>query len=128
MAMLNGLDSKCMAVITGREIKDEAAEPTYSMVAAAHESRRRWTGHVIRMGETRMPRQATKAVFEEQKDAEGTLIGDLGWEGAWEGLESAAEDRREWRKESKLMREKREEEWKTRRGARSRAGGKGSPG
>ena len=78
----------------------------YPSRLSAHERRRRWTGHVIRMGETRMPRQATKAVFE---DAEGTLIGDLGWEGAWEVLESAAEDKREWRKESKLMREKRVE-------------------
>ena len=43
-------------------------------------------------------------------------------------MRCAAEDRRKWRKETNLIREKREEEWKMRRGARSRTGGRGSPG
>ena len=55
---------------------------------------------------------------------EGTLIGDLGWEGSWEELERAAGDRRRWRKVTKLIRREREAEWKMRRGTRRRTGGR----
>jgi len=102
---LNSFNSKCLAVLTGRSIREEATDPSHNMVAAAFERRRRWVGHVLRMDDGRLAKQTLKATFNEDKEVMSSLVGRLvnGRDCTWEDLEEMAEDRSEWRKESKKV-------------------------
>ena len=68
MAKLNGWNSRCVSVITGRDIAKEAGRrQTLDLVSYLRVERLRWVGHVICMDNTRYTKQAIVATFERER-------------------------------------------------------------
>ena len=55
---VNGFNSRSLHRITGRSYRDEAVDPSYNLMQAVRQRRRRWLGHILRMPEQRLLRQA----------------------------------------------------------------------
>ena len=102
VATLRGWNARCLAVMTGREIRDETVEPTFDLVARLRSRRLRWAGHILRMEEESLVRRVLLAQVQRdldraQADAGGLLM-DAARFGSVAGLLEQAEDRDEWRK------------------------------
>ena len=68
MKMLNGWNSRCVSVLTGRDIAKEAGRrQTFDLVSHLRVSRLRWVGHVLRMDDSRYLKQALLATFEANR-------------------------------------------------------------
>ena len=52
--MINGWNARSLAVMSGRQIKDEARKPSFDLVSALRVRRLRWLGHVLRMDDRRL--------------------------------------------------------------------------
>ena len=48
MRSLNGWNSRCLHLMTGRSYREEAVEPSVDLVALVRSRRLRWLGHVLR--------------------------------------------------------------------------------
>ena len=69
MRLLNGWNSRCLHLITGRSYREEAVEPSVDLMSLVRARRLRWLGHVLRVEETYLLK---KVVVEYVKDkAEG---------------------------------------------------------
>ena len=82
MAMLNGWNARCVSVITGRGIAEEAGRSqTFDLISHLRVRRLRWVGHVLRMDDSRFPKQALKALHEKWRSGQihshGTLLMDV---------------------------------------------------
>lgn len=62
---INGWNSKCLRIITGGSIHDEAKEPTVDLVALLGARRLRWAGHILRMDEHHLLRKVLLARCEQ---------------------------------------------------------------
>ena len=111
---LNGWNSRCVAIITGRDIRQEAgrAGQTFDLVSHLRVRRLKWVGHVLRMDDQRYPKLALKAVWEARgpgaKSREGSVLMDVPRCSSFAELEALAgthHDHPEW---SQLVRELRE--------------------
>ena len=54
---VNGFNSRCLHRITGRSYRLEDVEPTFNLVRAVRQRRKRWLGHILRMPEDRLLRR-----------------------------------------------------------------------
>jgi len=79
---LNGWNSRCVALITGREIRQEAGKlgQTFDLVADLRVRRLKWVGHVLRMDDSRYVKQfeSIKALWKMKKNGklrrEGSVL------------------------------------------------------
>lgn len=80
MKRLNGWNSRCVSVITGRGIAKEAGcRQTFDLVSYLRVSRLRWLGHVLRMDPVRYVKQAAVALFDRSPESlrlSGSLLMD----------------------------------------------------
>ena len=80
MITLNGWNSRCVALITGREIRQEAGRmgQTFDLVADLRVRRLKWVGHVLRMDDSGYVKQSIKAVWTLKKNGklrrEGSVL------------------------------------------------------
>ena len=51
---INGFNSRCLHVITGRDYRDTATAPQYDLLRAIHQRRLYYLEHVLRMPESRV--------------------------------------------------------------------------
>ena len=83
MITLNGWNSRCVALITGREIRQEAGKmgQTFDLVADLRVRRLKWVGHVLRMDDSRYVKQSIKALWKMKKNGklrrEGSVLMDV---------------------------------------------------
>ena len=54
---VNGFNSRSLHRITGRTYRMEAVEPSFDLVRAVRQRRKRWLGHILRMPEHRLLRR-----------------------------------------------------------------------
>ena len=111
MISLNGWNSRCIAFITGREIRIEAGRrgQTFDLVADLRIRRLRWVGHVLRMDDPRYVKQSIKALWKMKNEGklrrEGTVLMDVPKCSSFKELQELAgvhQDHPEW---SKLVRD-----------------------
>lgn len=82
MVTLNGWNSRCVAFITGRDIRQEAgrAGQSFDLVSHLRVRRLKWVGHVLRMDDSRFVKQAMKALWTKKRSGElsreGTALMD----------------------------------------------------
>jgi len=80
VATLNGWNARCVSVITGRHIAEEAGRrQTFDLVSHLRVRRLRWVGHVLRMEDGRMPKEAIRALHGKQTSGKltaGSLLMD----------------------------------------------------
>ena len=104
---LNGANSKMVAVITGRTIKEEAQSEgkTYDVVAGIRATRLRWLGHILRMPEKRMIHKTVKTLYANR--AEGDLLMDAPATSSWEELKEMAfaDEKKEWRRRVRAIKD-----------------------
>ena len=92
--------ARCMIRITGREIKEEYRDPTYPLVMKVRQRRLRWLGHVLRLGENRLVRQAVIMLATQcikgERNRSGTILMDAPKHSSVDELNGLAHDRKEW--------------------------------
>ena len=73
---INGANSKMVAAITGKTIREEATEGsrTYDAVAGIRVTRLKWLGFILRMDGKRMVRAAVEKLYANR--LEGDLLMD----------------------------------------------------
>ena len=94
--ILNGANSKMVAAITKKTIKEEATEETrtYDLVASIRANRLRWLGNILRMDDERLLKKAAQQMFGQRK--EGDLLMDAPAANTWQELCKMASDEKEW--------------------------------
>ena len=92
---VNGFNSRCLHRITERSYRLEATEPTFNLVRALRQRRRRWLGHILRMPDERLVR---RTVLETAGNGPpyppGSLLMDF--EADLDEIKNMAEDRTVW--------------------------------
>jgi len=98
---LRGWCARCLAVITGRSIRDETVEPSFDLVARLRSRRLRWAGHILRLEEASLIRRMLIATVERDLEAgrrhAGGLLEDAPAFETVAQLLELAEDRKGWR-------------------------------
>ena len=94
---VNGANSKMVAAITGRPIRDEAKKDgkTYDAVAGIRATRLKWLGCILRMDEGRMVHRTAKRLYGKRRD--GDILMDAPSTSSWEELVEKAKDEKGWR-------------------------------
>ena len=98
-AMLNGANARCLSRFTGKDAHQEASVRTrsYDLVTAVMLRRRKWLGHILRMGDERLVKLAAGVQHDREVEDNlfaGTpagmsyadLVGLAGDRVAWKGL------------------------------------------
>ena len=103
-ATLNGANSRMVARITGRTVKEEAsrATRTFDVVRWKRARRLLWVGHILRMKndddpeeDPRMVYKAAEFIYENRQP--GDLLMDIPRHKDWDDLRRQAKDRKRWR-------------------------------
>ena len=95
LKMINGFNSRCLAVITDREIRDEAVDPSFDLCMYLRSQRLSHLGHILRMD----PAEPVRAVVCSRGLAHrvGDLFMDAPEHSSIEDLTELAFDRDRWR-------------------------------
>ena len=94
---INGFNSRCLHIITGKHWKDTATNPVYNLLLAVRKRRLRFLGHVLRMDKDRLLRRTLLAYTQGGAIIpEGSLLADC-CDMSFAEMEAAAEDRALWR-------------------------------
>jgi len=104
-AMINGWNSRKLAVITGRDIGDEARTPTYNLVNDIIRQRATWTGHILRMDKDSTIKKVITEIYEKGEQYDGAMLhrDTLPTHKSIEDLIAKAEDRAGWNKFVKTL-------------------------
>ena len=62
--MINGFNSRCLHVITGKDYRATATSPVYDLVLAVRKRRMRYLGHVLRLPPDRIVRRSLIALVK----------------------------------------------------------------
>ena len=92
---VNGFNSRCLARITNREIREEARDPTYNLCLFLRSQRLRFLGHVLRLDPDSMLRKVI--VSRGYEHHPGDLLMDAPVHDSIEELATIASDRTQWR-------------------------------
>ena len=92
---INGFNSRCLARITGREIRDEATDATFDLCLYLRSQRLRYLGHVLRSDESSMVRKVILSRGTNHRA--GDLFMDSPVHNSIEELVEIARDRDQWR-------------------------------
>jgi len=92
---VNGFNSRCLARITNREIREEARDPTYNLCLFLRSQRLRFLGHVLRLDPDSMLRKVI--VSRGCEHHPGDLFMDAPVHDSIEELATIASDRTQWR-------------------------------
>ena len=92
--MINGWNARSLAVMSGRQIKDEARKPSFDLVSALRVRRLRWLGHVLRMDDRRLVKRVLMAT--EQPYQKGSIFSYAPSHDTTVELETLAQNRDGW--------------------------------
>ena len=94
---LNGLNSRCLHVITKKHYRETATHPVFNLLLSIRKRRLRFLGHVLRMSNTRLLKKTLFAYVHGGADVPaGSLMMDC--EGlSLRDLEDLAHDRAQWK-------------------------------
>ena len=97
MAKLNGCNASCLSHITGLSAHAEASvrTRTFDLVGAIRQRRYRWLGHILRMPNNRLIKEAVKTQFYAALP--GNIFMDVPQGMSFDELEAMAQDRARWR-------------------------------
>ena len=102
--ILNGANSRMLAVITGKSQHEEASHGTRTMdlVRWIRARRLQWLGHILRMDDSRLVKKAVYTMYTNQQD--GDLLMDAPDTSTWKALCRHAEDKEAWRSQVRNIR------------------------
>ena len=98
---INGFNSRCLHVITGKSYRETATQPDFDLVLAIRKRRLRYLGHVLRMSDDRLVKRTLVAYVSSQSHGipDGSLLDDPQCNGqSLTSLKIIAADRRRWSK------------------------------
>ena len=104
--MLNGANSRMMAHITGRSVREEASPSsrTFDVLTWIRARRLQWVGHILRLkgtDEDRLIHKALQWMYENRKD--GDLLLDVSKHKDWKHLKKLAANRKYWRRIVRIL-------------------------
>ena len=92
---VNGFKSRNLYRITSRSYREEAVEPSFNLVRAVRQRRKRWLGHILRMPEHRLLRRTVCSLATNAPPyPSGSIFMDC--DGPLRELTESAEDRKAW--------------------------------
>ena len=92
---INSFNSRCLARITNREIRDEAKDPTFDLCMHLRSQRLRFLGHVLRADEDSIVRRVILSQGTNHRN--GDLFTDAPVHDTLDDLIEIARDRDQWR-------------------------------
>ena len=97
MAKLNGCNASCLSHFTGLNAHAEASARTrtFDLVGAIRQRRYRWLGHILRMPDNRLVKEAVKVQF--YSGLPGNIFMDVPSGLTFDELVTLAKDRDQWR-------------------------------
>ena len=95
LKLVNGFNSRCLSVITGREIREEATDPTFDLRLHLRSLRLSHLGHILRMDHDEPLRRVVCSRGIEHRI--GDLFMDAPEHESIESLTKLAEDKVQWR-------------------------------
>ena len=103
--MINGANSRMVARITHKTVKEEASRRTrtFDVVTQIRARRLQWLGHILRMGSERLVHQAVRHIAENR--SEGDLLMDAPRGITWQKLCDLAQNRIGWRQRVRHLRD-----------------------
>ena len=90
-------NARRLAVITGREIREEYLVPSYDLIGAVRARRLKYVGHILRLEEGRMLRGAIEEEWRNQTDGCRGLLYDTPIVETFDELVQLASDSKLWR-------------------------------
>ena len=94
---INGFNSRCLHVITGKNYRETAVNPDFNLVRAIRQRRLRYLGHILRLPPERLLRKCLFAyVMGSDTVPAGSLIADCPLNLNLEDLALIATDRKQW--------------------------------
>ena len=105
VSALNGANARMVCILTGKTVHQEASAKwrTFNLVRWIRARRLQWLGHILRLGTTRMLKQAAFEMFSSPQP--GDLLMDAPRCESWRELQTYAEDREYWRARVRAMRQ-----------------------
>ena len=94
--IINGANAYMLSHITGRTRHEEAssATTTFNLLWWIRARRKKWLGHILRMKDDRMIKQAVRHIHEYRRA--GDLLMDVDDDISWPDLQKKAADRDQW--------------------------------
>ena len=94
---INGFNSRCLHVITGKHYRETATNPVYNLLLSVRKRRLRFLGHILRRNNERLLKRTFLAYTHGGESIpEGSLLIDCSGK-SLPDLEIAAQDRKAWR-------------------------------
>ena len=96
--MVNGCNARCLSHITGLSAHEEASARTRTLdlTGIIRQRRYRWLGHILRMSNNRLLKEAIKVQY--YMGQEGNIFMDAPKDLSFDQLVERAKDRKLWRK------------------------------
>ena len=101
---INAANAYMLSHITGKDRKTESTPSTctFNLLLWMRARRKKWLGHILRMEDTRLVKQAVKHIYSFR--SEGDLLMDEDNRHSWKRLQELATDRATWRAVVRQMR------------------------
>ena len=101
ISKIRGWNARCLAVMTGRDFREETVSPTFDLISRLRSRRLRWAGHILRMEDSsllkRVLLEQVKKELEQSQREDGGLLMDAAEFKSVEELVDLAQDRKSWR-------------------------------
>ena len=95
---INGFNSRCLHVITGKSYRETATNPDFDLVRSIRQRRLRYLGHILRLPKDRLLRRALFAyIMGGDSVPEGSLVMDITNFQSLDELAEVAADRKQWK-------------------------------
>ena len=93
--MINGFNSRCLSIITGKELNVTASNPDFNLIDAISKRRLRFAGHILRMNPDRLLRRTFMTYMNSHPRPRGSLLHNCD-EMSIEQITRKAQNRRAW--------------------------------
>ena len=106
MRSLNGWNSRCLHILTGRSYREEAVEPSVDLVALVRARRLRWLGHVLRAEESYLLKKVVVGYVKDKVEGgypAGFIFMHSPHHRTSEELLALAQDREAWKLQVKKI-------------------------
>ena len=95
--MIQQWNARRLALISGREIRDEYVGPSVDLLGMVRARRMRWVGEMLRLGEERLLRNALEIEWDQQGESCGGLLRDVPEVDSFSQLIDIASDIKLWK-------------------------------
>ena len=94
---VRGWNARRLALISGREIRDEYVGPSVDLLGMVRARRMKWVGEILRLEEDRLLRNALEVEWDQQGGSCGGLLRDVPEVDSFSQLIDIASDSDLWR-------------------------------